>query len=177
MDQSQWNFLRLHCRGWWPATPRSCNDRYSPNIGPLPTGTQTRFQPSQDPTIIRANPTADQRDHWPLELRPGFLSVPAQGRPGPHSQRAGVLRVRRATMLAGGNLPVLGLGAGPGAPLRHFCRGANGSLPTATRRPIELPKNNPLLRGAQRRRGACLRDSHREWYPDESGRQVLGGTH
>ena len=70
-----------------------------------------------------------------------------------------------------------GLGAGTWAPLRHFCRGANGSLPTATRRPIELPKNNPLLRGAQRRRGACLRDGHREWYPDESGRQVLGGTH
>ena len=69
------------------------------------------------------------------------------------------------------------LGAGTWAPLRHFCRGANGSLPTATRRPIELPKNNPLLRGAQRRRGACLRDGHRERRPDESGRQVLGGTH
>ena len=68
-----------------------------------------------------------------------------------------------------------GLGAGTWAPLRHFCRGARGSLPTV--KTDRAAEKNPLLRCVQRRRGACLRDGHREWYPDESGTQVLGGTH
>ena len=59
--------------------------------------------------------TRDQRDHWPLELRLGTLSVYPQGRLGVHPQGAGVSRIQMATMQAGG-IPLWRLGAGPGPP-------------------------------------------------------------
>ena len=117
-----------------------------------------------------------QRDHRPLELTPR-LSVCADPRKArvALSEQAGAPRIRRATMLAGGESACGGWGRVPGPPSDISV----GEPAGASRRGrlIELPKKNPLLRGVQRRRGACLRDGHREWYPDESGRQVLGGTH